>query len=163
MDPADALFWNLVSGWKHSSGGWICIINLSHNNDDNNNNGGLHACVGAAEDIEPIRVTRTKYSAALPRRWAEKVLWTTDEPFSSSTCCVSPSTVCLSTALKLYALAPSLLLRFWWISSATYRLEYELQRVESFTMDLFGRKYSWNDAEEGKKEKKIVLVRVDMI
>ena len=41
----------------------------SHNN---NNNGGLHACVCAAEDIEPIRVTRAKYSAPLPLRLAKK-------------------------------------------------------------------------------------------
>ena len=37
-----------------------------------NNNGGLHACVHAAEDIEPIRVTRAKYYAPLPLRWAKK-------------------------------------------------------------------------------------------
>ena len=31
-------------------------------------------------------------------------------------------------------------------------LEYELQCVESFTVDQFGRKYNWNDVEEdGKK------------
>ena len=29
-----------------------------------------------------------------------------------------------------------------------YRLEYKLKCVESFTMDPFGRKYSWNDAKE---------------
>ena len=33
-------------------------------------------------------------------------------------------------------------------------LEYELKRVESCTMDPFGRKYSWNDAEEDGGEKK---------
>ena len=33
-------------------------------------------------------------------------------------------------------------------------LEYELKRVESFTVDPFGRQWSWNDAEEdeGKKD-----------
>ena len=36
-------------------------------------------------------------------------------------CSVSPSTVCLYTAHKLYAHAPALLLCFWWILSATYR------------------------------------------
>ena len=36
-------------------------------------------------------------------------------------CLVSPSTVCLYTVCKLYAHAPSLLLRFWGISRATYR------------------------------------------
>ena len=40
-------------------------------------------------------------------------------------------------------------------------LEYELQRVESFTVDPFGRKYSWNNAKEDRG-KKIVLVRVGM-
>ena len=38
----------------------------------NNNNGRLHACVLAAEDIEPIRVTRAKYYAPLPLGWAKK-------------------------------------------------------------------------------------------
>ena len=63
-------------------------------------------------------------------------------------CSISSPTVCL---LALHA--PSLLLCFWWFSSATYRLEYELQHVESFTVDPFRRKYSWNDTEEdgGKK------------
>ena len=35
-------------------------------------------------------------------------------------CSVSPSTVCLYTVRKFYAQASSLLLCFWWISSATY-------------------------------------------
>ena len=44
----------------------------------------------------------------------------------------------------------SVLLCFWW--APPIGLEYELQRVELFTMDPFGHKYSW----------KIILVRVDM-
>ena len=63
------------------------------------------------------------------------------------------------TARKLFVHAPSLLLHFWWISPVG--LEYEPQRVETFTMDPFGRRYSWNDAEEDGV-KKIVLARVDM-
>ena len=35
-------------------------------------------------------------------------------------CLVSPSAICFYTVHKLYAHALSLLLRFWWISSATY-------------------------------------------
>ena len=31
-------------------------------------------------------------------------------------------------------------------------LECELQRFESFSVDPCGRKYSWNDAKEGKKD-----------
>ena len=71
------------SGWKCKSknatlaflcGQWICILSISmtpfpypltsslrplnpamfHINNNNNNNGGLHACVRAAEDIEPF-------------------------------------------------------------------------------------------------------------
>ena len=33
-------------------------------------------------------------------------------------------------------------------------LEYELKRVESFTMDPLGRKYSWNDAKGDEGEKR---------
>ena len=43
-----------------------------NNNNNSNNSGGLHACVRTAEDIEPIRVTRAKYYAPLPPRWAKK-------------------------------------------------------------------------------------------
>ena len=39
--------------------------------------------------------------------------------------------------------------------------EYELQRDELFTVDLFGHKYSWNDAKEDEG-KKIILVHVDI-
>ena len=39
---------------------------------NNNNNGKLHACVRAAEDIEPIKVTRAKYSVPLPTCWVKK-------------------------------------------------------------------------------------------
>ena len=115
----------------------------SHSN-NNNNNGGLHACVRAGEDIERVRVIRAKYYAPLSICWAKKYY---GQPTSHFHCLVSPSTACLYTACKLYAHAPSLLLHFWWISNATYRLEYELQRVESFSMDPFGCKYSWNDAK----------------
>ena len=96
MDPVNSLFWNLVSKknlktlplrprvdsesayvayrWRHRpSTSNLRPLNpaTSHNNNNNNNNG-LHACDRAAEDIEPIRVTRTKYSAALSLRWAKK-------------------------------------------------------------------------------------------
>ena len=40
-------------------------------------------------------------------------------------------------------------------------VEYELKRVELFTMGPFGHKYSWNDAEGDMGKKKIVLVRAD--
>ena len=54
--------------WRHRPTPRPLNPSTSHNN-NNNNNGGLHACVHAAEDIEPIRA---KYSAPLPLRWAKK-------------------------------------------------------------------------------------------
>ena len=44
---------------------------------------------------------------------------------------------------------------------ATYRLEFELKLVESFTMDPFGHEYSWSDAKRDG-DIKIILVCVDM-
>ena len=74
--PENALFWNLVSGY-HTSTSCLRPLNpwTSHNNNNNNNNnnnGGLHACVRATEDIDPIRVNKAKYYVPLPRRWAKK-------------------------------------------------------------------------------------------
>ena len=57
-------------------------------------------------------------------------------------CSVSPSTVCLHTVHKLYAHALSLLLHFGEIQAPPIVLKCEVKRVESFTMDPFGRKYS---------------------
>ena len=73
----------------------------SHNN-NNNNNGGLYACVCAAEDVEPIRVTRAKYYAPLPLCWAKKdygqptshfclLLWWSISPSTVSLCSISSS------------------------------------------------------------------------
>ena len=104
MDPVNALFWNLVSGWKNPKTlPWRSCVDsesayfvyqwhhrpkpstssLQTATSHNNNNGRLHACVHAAEDTEPIRVTRAKYYAPLPLRWAKGLLT------SSSSCCVS--------------------------------------------------------------------------
>ena len=124
------LFWNLVSGWKnvktpplrsrvdsestyfayrwcHFSAPRPLNPATSHNN---NNNGGLHACVGAAEDIEPFRVTTI---VPLLLHWAKK----NDNHQLAIfifflSCSVSSSTVCLYTVHKLHAHAPSLLLCF---------------------------------------------------
>ena len=78
----------------------------SHNN---NNYVGLQACVRAAGDIEYVIECSSSTSLSV---------LTNDpgflhEPFSSSCCSVSPSTVCLYTVRKLYEHAPSLLLCFW--------------------------------------------------
>ena len=78
MDPLNALFWNLVSGWKNLKRNpnlhtlriddAFDLLTSHNNNNNNNDNGGQHACVRAAEDIELIRVTWAKYSAPLPLR-----------------------------------------------------------------------------------------------
>ena len=60
-------------------------------------------------------------------------------------CSFSPSTVCLRTARKLYPHALSLE-----FEAPSIGLKYELKHVESFTMDPFWCKYSWNDAKENR-------------
>ena len=65
-------------------------------------------------------------------------------------CSVSISTFCLHTVHKLYAHALS---RFFFSIFGEFQvppivLEYELKCVVLFTMDPFGRKYSWSDAKE---------------
>ena len=72
-------------------------------------------------------------------------------------CSVSPSTVCLFTARKLSEHAPCLLLHLWWMSSATYRLEYELQRFRSFSVDANILETMARKTEN----KKIVFARLD--
>ena len=85
------------------------IPTTSHNN--NNNDGGLHSCVGAKEDFEPIIVSRAKYSAALSICRAKKdyrqptihfLLLAVFSFFFFS----------LFTARKLYVHTQSLILRF---------------------------------------------------
>ena len=187
MDPVNALFWNLVwFGWRveknqkmlpsHSRVDsesayfeyrWRHRPTLrphnpttSHNH--NNENGGLHACVCAAEDIEPIRVSRVKYSAPLPLHWAKKDYGQPTSHFRLLLLVFGFSFYCLfvysAQALCMLCLFFSDFSEF---QAPAMGLEHKLHRVESFTMDPFGRKYSWKDAEENEG-KKIVLVRVDV-
>ena len=107
MDPVNVLSWNLVSGfknpslrsrvdsesayfayrWRHCPTPWPLNPMMSHNN--NNNNGGLHACVRAAEDIEPLAKSYLgKILCSSATTLSEKVLWTTNQPFLSSSRCV---------------------------------------------------------------------------
>ena len=44
---------------------------------------------------------------------------------------------------------------FFYVNFKRPLKELELQRVESFTMDQFGRRYSWKDVEEDRGEKKV--------
>ena len=62
-------------------------------------------------------------------------------------CSVSSSTVCLYTVCKLYVHAPSLPMHFLWISSPTCRSGIWTKACWAF-YNGFGRKYSWNNAEE---------------
>ena len=122
---------------------WPLNPAMSHNN---NNNGGLCACVCAAEDIDPIRVTRAKYYAPLPLRWAKKDYGQTTNHFRLLLVVLLLS-VCIQHASFMH------MLRLFFsvygeFPAPSIGLEYELKHAESFTMDLFGRKYSWNDAKE---------------
>ena len=90
----------------------------SHNNNNNNNNSNcrLHACVCAAEDIEPIGVTRAKYDAPLLLHWAKKDYGQPTRHFCLLLVLFGFSFYCLF----VYS-APCPPSSFYWISSATYR------------------------------------------
>ena len=66
-------------------------------------------------------VTRTTYYTPLPLPWAKKDYGQLTWHFHLLLVVLVFSFFCLYTVRKLYVHAPSLLLRFWWISSATYR------------------------------------------
>ena len=84
----------------------------------NNNNGGLHACVRATENIEPIRVTRTKYSAPLPLRWVKKDYGQLTSHFWLLLQFLLLLSVCIQCTSFMHA--PSPLLRFCWISCRSF-------------------------------------------
>ena len=121
------LFWKLVSGFrveksKNAAVAFTCgqqnrilgilMMSSPHSSTSglrplnpamphNNNNGRLHACVFAAEDIEP---TRTKYYAPLPLHWAKRIMDNLLAIFIFFfLCSVSPSVVCLYTHTALCA------------------------------------------------------------
>ena len=90
----------LITSWPHPSTSSLWPLNptMTHNNNNNNNNGGLHACVRAAEDIEPIRAKTFCCSATTLSR--KRIV---DDRlaifvFFFLLCSVSPSTVCLYTS-----------------------------------------------------------------
>ena len=66
---------------------------------------------------------------------------------------VSPSTICLYK-VRFMCMLCLFFSVFGEFQAPPIGLEYELQRVEWFSMDSFGRKYSWNNAKEdrGKKD-----------
>ena len=114
---------------------WPLNPTMSHNN--NKNNGGLHACVGAAEDVEPfLQLTCIVVECESKQQFERFWFPCTGLFIFFLLCLVSPSTVCLYTAWKFYAHTPSLLL-FWWISSATYRPGIWTTAFESFSVDPF--------------------------
>ena len=57
----------LMTPSPHPSTSSLRLLNTT----TSHNNVVLHACVHFAEDIEPIRFTRTNYYAALPLHWAK--------------------------------------------------------------------------------------------
>ena len=120
-----------------SCGRRICIISkttmplphpaMSHNK---NNNGRLHARVYVAEDIEPfLPLTCLEVECVLQQQFdlinsPYRCFWfpcTSHFHLLLVVFWFLLSTVCLFTARKLNAHALCLLLRFWWMSSATDR------------------------------------------
>ena len=121
---------------------------MSHNNNNNNNNGGLHACVGAAEDIEPFWVTMAKYSAS-------------SYATSSSSCCVRfllLLSVCIQRSSFMRMLFFSVLVNFKCHLQAGIRTEvcWVVYNGSAWTQIFLKRC-------RGRRRKKIVLVRVDMV
>ena len=98
MDPVNALFlkpglrvktfWNGTLGFSLGQRIHILCVSMMPSphpstsilnpttSRNNNNNGGLHACVCAAEDTEPIRVTRAKILCSSATLLSKKRLWT---------------------------------------------------------------------------------------
>ena len=114
----------------------------------NNNNGGLHSCVHPAEDIEPVRVTRAKYSAPLPRCWAKKRIM--DNRLAIFLLLLL--SVCIQRAGFM-----CMLCLFFSIFSGfqvpPIGLEYELKRVESFTVDPWMKIFlEWCQVNRGGKD-----------
>ena len=102
----------------------MCTAN-PHTSHNNNNNGGLHVRVRAAEDIEPfLQLTRLVVESELQQQFdlincPHKRFWFPYTSHFHLLAVFSFSVNCLFTVWKLNAHAPCLLLRFWWMSSAT--------------------------------------------
>ena len=105
-----------------------CLRPLNPTTSHNNNNGGLHVCVRPAEDIEPfLQLTHLVVECESQQQFdlingPHKQFWfPRTSHFRLLLVVFGFSVHCLFTVRKIYARAPSLLPRFWWISSATYR------------------------------------------
>ena len=159
MGPVNALFWNLVSAWRHS-----CVLVWMAN---------LHilrmdeAMAPPLDPWTPWRLittptaTMADYMLVLVLQkilslsgflchYAERKRIMTNRICHIVfflLCSVSSSTVCLYTVCKLYVHAPSLPMHFLWISSPTCRSGIWTKACWAF-YNGFGRKYSWNNAEE---------------
>ena len=119
----------------------------------NNNNGGLHACVRATEDIEPfLHLTCLVVECESQQQF--DLINSTRERFWF------PCTSHFHLLLVVFGFSVYCLFVFGECQALPIGLEYELQRFRSFSVDPYGCKYSWNDAEEDRG-KKIVFVRVD--
>ena len=107
--------------------------------------------VFATEDIEPIRVTRAKYYAALSLRWVKKNCRQTSSHFRLLVVLGFPFYCLFVYSVQALGLLFSIFGEF---QAPSIGLEYELQCVESFPVDPFVCKYSWNNAKESSFPKK---------
>ena len=131
--------WN--SALVFSCGQWICILRVSmtpsprpstsERRDVSQQQQQWRTTLLVLQKI--LNLSELLVIISYPLDWAG--LLTADSPFSSS------SSSCSVRFLLL-------------LSVCTCRLEYELQCVESFSMDPLGRKYSWNNVEEDGRKKK---------
>ena len=136
----------------------------SHNNNNNkNNNGRLHACVCAAEDIEPfLQLTCLVVECESQQQFdlingPHKRFWFPCTShfhlllvvFGFSVYCLFVCSASLMCMLRLFFSI------FGEFQVPPIGLEYELQHFWSFWVDPYGSKYSWKNAEEdgGKKDR----------
>ena len=162
VDPVNTLFLNLVSGWKNwkchpCALGWTANLYTLC----------IDEAIGPPLDLwtpqRLITTTRTTTMAdymlvfMLQKIWSllellGKILCcsatTLSEKVWSSSCCVRFLRL-LSACIQCTSFMHMLHLFFSIFNQIQHLdLEYELKHVESFTMDLFGCKYTWNDAAE---------------
>ena len=137
-----------------SCGQWLCVL-----------------CVSMTSSLRPLHPATTRWCSCCRRYRAlqgyyDKIFccsaatlsrrgsWTTYTTSSSSSCVrflllLSVCVQCASFTHKLRLFVSI----FGEFQAPPIGLGYELQRVESFTIDQFWCKYSWNDAEEDGGEK----------
>ena len=185
MDPVNALFWNVISGWKNLKTLPLCsrldskyaylayrwhhratpqplaldLLTLEH-------------LITTTTMVDYTLVFVPQKILSLLGLLGQNIMLLyhyTEQKMNMDnrlaififfvSCSVSPSTVCLYTVCKLYA--QSLLLCFWWISRATYRPGIWTTACWVISNGSIWKQIFLKRCQE-RRGKKIIFVRVDM-